>query len=199
MIKRGIVHGVGINDSEENVFWFENVDGVQKKVGCKYYTRWKGVLERCFCPKLKKDHPTYNDCTICDDWKYFTKFKAWMMTQDWEGKQLDKDLLFKGNKHYSPETCVFIDQRVNKFVTDGAGARGEYMIGVFWHKRDCKFVAKCCNPFTGKRDHLGYHTTELAAHLAWKTRKHELACQLADSEYVTDERVAQSLRTWYLL
>ena len=123
------------------------------------------------------------------------RFRAWMETQDWEGKQLDKDILFQGNKEYSPSTCVFVDGIVNNFLLDSAAIRGDWPIGVCWNERDQKFQSNCCNPFTKKREHLGLFHCPNQAHLAWKKRKHELACQLADVQ--TDERVAEALRARY--
>jgi hypothetical protein len=121
-----------------------------------------------------------------------------MESQDWEGKQLDKDLLGAENKEYGPNNCVFVPQIVNSFLIGRCNGCGEFPLGVTSNKKVRKFIAQCWNPFTTKREHLGYFDCPNQAHLAWKRRKHELACQLADSEHVTDERVAQALRTRYL-
>jgi hypothetical protein len=121
-----------------------------------------------------------------------------MEQQDWENKELDKDLLKVGNKEYNPENCVFVTKIVNTFLIDCGKARGEFPLGVTFNKKDMKFRASCRNPFTGKQEYLGSFDDPIKAHLVWKKRKHELAYQLADSEYVTDERVAQALRTRYL-
>ena len=191
-----LVFGVGINDADYNVCEHYIVDGKDKIVWvCPFYQTWKSMLKRCYS---EKEYPTYKGCSVCDEWLIFSNFKRWMEQQDWQGKQLDKDLLIEGNKVYSPETCIFVDQVINKFVTDSGAARGEYMIGVYWRKHVGKFVSQCSNPFTCKREHLGYFTDELTAHLVWKARKHELACQLADSQYCTDPRLAEVLRTRYL-
>ena len=69
------------------------------------------------------------------------------------------------------------------------------MIGVCWHKRDCKFMSNCRNPFTKKREHLGLFECEREAHQAWLTRKLELAKELAEIQ--TDPRVAESLINRY--
>ena len=60
-----------------------------------------------------------------------------------------------------------------------------------WRERDQKFAANCNNPFTKKREHLGYFTDAVEAHNAWLTRKLELAKLLAESE--ADLRVAKAL------
>ena len=196
--KDKLVHGWGINDSDGYVIRSERINGKRKQVWrCPYYDRWYKMVTRCYSPKLQTKFQTYKGCSVCDEWKYFSNFKKWMMTQDWEGKDLDKDFLVKGNKKYSPETCVFMHHRVNSFVTDSGVARGECLIGASWKTQSGKFVARCKNPFTSKEEHLGYFTCETEAHLAWKKHKHEMSCQLADSEYVTDERVRIALRNWY--
>ena len=182
------MRGIGINDANYHVH----------KIGstlCHYYDTWSGMLRRAYNDEYKKKYPTYEGVTVCEEWHSFMNFRSWMVEQDWNGKHLDKDILVKGNKIYSPDTCVFVDAVVNIFITDSAAARGEYPIGVSWHKRDCVFQGYCNNPFTKKIEHLGYFDCPNQAHLAWKTRKHELSCQLADLQ--KDERVANALRTRY--
>jgi hypothetical protein len=121
-----------------------------------------------------------------------------MKNQNWERKVLDKDLLKFGNKEYSPESCVFIHGVVNRFIVDTAKEREGALIGACFNSGCNKFEGRCRNPFTGKKETLGYFDNPEDAHLAWKKRKHELAYQLADSEYVDDERVAKALRVRYL-
>lgn len=131
---------------------------------------------------------------MCDDWRLFTKFKSWVQQNEWQGNELDKDLLYTGNKEYSPEKCVFISGVVNNFMTDRSLRRGNYPIGVT--VASGKFKSRCWNPFTGMREDLGLFACENEAHNRWKRRKHELACQLADLQ--ADERVANALKVRYL-
>ena len=196
-----LICGVGVNDAEYNVYEHAIVDGKDKIVWwCPFYITWKNMLARCYSEKYQSRQPTYKGCSVCEEWLIFSNFKAWMEQQDWEGKQLDKDLLKEDNGVYCPEYCIFVDQRVNKFVTDSAAARGDYMIGVYLYtqKGGSIFLSRCSNPFTGKREHIGYFTDELQGHLAWKARKHELACMLAESELVSDPRLAEVLKTRYI-
>ena len=74
--------------------------------------------------------PTYKGCSVSEEWLRFSNFKRWMEKQDWDGKQLDKDILFEGNKVYSAETCVFVTSVVNSFTSDSGAKRGEWLIGV---------------------------------------------------------------------
>lgn len=157
---------------------------------CPFYRKWTSMLQRCFDPKLHKKRPTYAGCQVCDEWLVFSKFRQWMETQDWEGKQLDKDILFPGNKVYSPETCVFVSHRVNSFVTERNARRGQCVIGVSWLPLKQMFMASCRNEM-GKNKNLGYFSTETEAHLAWLAFKLKQAKLLAAEQ--TDPRVAKAL------
>lgn len=187
-----LVRGIGVNDANYPVHECENRKIVST---CPYYRTWTNMLNRAYNGKYKQKYPTYEGVSVCGEWHSFMRFRAWMMEQDWEGKQLDKDILFQGNKVYSPTTCVFVDRALNLFLTDRAAVRGEWPIGVYWKEQSKKFVSVCCNPFSRKQEHLGYFHCPNQAHLAWKQRKHELACQQADIQ--TDERVAEALRNRY--
>ena len=54
---------------------------------------------------------------------------------------------------YGPEVCAFVDPSLNMFTTDSAAARGEWPIGVCFHKRVKKFSATIGNPFTKKQEY----------------------------------------------
>lgn len=81
------------------------------------YNIWHKMLERCYDEKYKIKHPTYTDCTVCDEWIYFSNFKKWFDENYIEGYQLDKDILVKGNKMYSPDTCCFVPPKINSIFT----------------------------------------------------------------------------------
>ncbi len=189
--KKSLVHGVGINDAEYSIKTIIN----GKQVSCLFYTRWANMLERCYSKNYQSRYPTYNGCCVCVEWLTFSNFKRWMEKQDWQGKELDKDLLFARNKRYSPETCVFVDVSVNQFLKDRASCRGEFKTGVCYSKSRKCFISSCGNPITKKREFLGHFNTEEDAHLAWKNRKHELACQLAELQ--ADQRVINALKCRY--
>ena len=197
MKAKRLVYGVGLNDAGYVVQRFENlgyVDGKQKQKRvwiCPYYNTWKSMIKRCYSAKYQENRPTYRGCSVSTEWHTFSSFRGWMEGQGWEGKNLDKDWLFEGNKVYSPETCVFVTPLVNNFTNDTVATRGEWLIGVHWDKRDGKFIARCSNPFSGKQENLGRFDCEQEAHNAWLKRKLELAHELAAIQ--TDERVAKAL------
>lgn len=186
-----LVYGVGVNDS--NYVVRRKIDG--KHETCPYYLTWYNMLRRCYCKKELLKRPSYSGCSVSKDWLTFSKFKSWMEKQDWKGKCLDKDLLIKGNKIYSESSCIFVDRKVNMFLIDRAASRGRFMIGCYWNKESKKFQASCCNPFTKKLDYLGLFQDEMTAHLAWLSRKKELALKMADEQ--SDKKIADALRVWF--
>lgn len=201
--KEKLVSGIGINDADYSVQRFEQyTDSNGKRKSkmvwvCPFYRKWKAMIDRCYYRLGNKgrNNQTYVGCTICDEWIYFSNFKSWMEQQNWEGKQLDKDLLSGANKIYSPETCCFIPLLVNVFMTERTSNRGEYLIGVDFRKQKSKFRARCKNPYTGKSVDLGLFKSELEAHQAWLDKKIFFAKMLASE--IEDIRVAEALISKY--
>lgn len=191
--KNKLVYGVGINDADYRVVSrHSNIeDGSILVRKCPFYTRWVSMLARSYSPSLHLEHPTYAGCSVCDEWIYFSNFKSWMQSQDWQDKHLDKDLLIPGNKIYSPETCVFVESKVNNFLTESTSARGNYPIGVNLDKGTGKFKAQCYNVVTSKKEYLGLFNSPDDAHKAWLAFKLEQAKILATGQQ--DKRVAEAL------
>jgi len=162
------VHGVGVNDTSGYVS--SKVNG--KKVFCPYYDRWKGMLRRCYSASEHKRSPSYIGCSVCDEWLLFSNFKKWMATQDWQGKQLDKDLLVQGNKIYSPECCLFVSKAINSLLTGDRSNKGDNPQGVSFNKCAKEYIA---NVFTkGKQVYIGSFCTSDLAFEAYKTAKYAI-------------------------
>ena len=197
-----LVYGVAINDADYVVQRKETigyVDGKRKRKliwVCPFYKTWENMLKRCYSSSYQDRKPTYRGCSVSEEWLTFSVFKNWMEKQDWQDKQLDKDLLFEGNKIYNSDACVFVSGMVNSFTTDCTAARGEWPIGVYWNRGRSKFQSLCNNPFTAKQEHLGLFTCEQEAHKAWLKRKLELAKELAAIQ--PDSRVAEALINRYI-
>lgn len=198
---RKLVCGVGVNDADYVTQIIETTGCVNGRLKrklvwiCPFYNTWKNMIDRCFSETSRVRKPTYKDVTCCREWLVFSSFKRWMEQQDWEGKQLDKDIIFPNNKVYSPETCAFVFGVTNSFVIARGASRGEYPLGVSWNRGCKKFQAHCGNPFTKKVEYLGYFDTTEEAHEAWRKRKHQLAQLVAATE--TDVRVAEVLKKRY--
>lgn len=187
------VFGVGINDAGYSVTRTVNN---KRDWTCPYYRKWHSMLMRCYSEKYLLKRPTYRGCSVCPEWHYFMAFRAWMVQQDWEERDLEKDIINPENKVYCPEWCVFVTKVTNSFIVDNGATRGEWPIGVSWNKQNGKFLGVCRDPFTKGKTYLGYFMCPIEAHLAWKSQKHKFALQLADLQ--TDERVAEALRIRYL-
>lgn len=153
------------------------------------------MLQRCYDPSTYKRYPTYLGCSVDSDWLVFSKFRDWALTQDYQNKQLDKDLLFPNNKIYSKDTCVFISSELNMFIAAPRVSKSGLPTGVT--KDRTKFQARCNNPFTKTRVSLGSFQTKEQAHEAWKKYKHSLSLEYAKLE--SDPRIIKALSTRYLL
>lgn len=195
-VERKLICGVGINDADYTFRittkpWTD-ANGVRHKAkywSCPIYLSWKNMLMRCYSKNFQVKNPTYVGCKVCDEWLRFSNFKSWMEQQDWQDKELDKDLLVLGNKVYSPQTCMFIPKSINMFLNMNSKNRDKVPLGV--QKSGTMFVTWCRNPLTKKAGYLGLHETALEAHRVWLKRKQEFALMLADVQ--TDERLVMSL------
>jgi hypothetical protein len=147
----------------------------------KFYITWRNMIERCNSENYKQQYPSYNNCSTDEYWHNFQNFAKWYEEnynpEIMEGWHLDKDILVKGNKVYSPETCCFVPNEINSFFVKGKSRRGNCLIGVSLH-RDGKFMASC--NLNKKVKNLGYFKTELEAFQAYKYFKENLATELAD-------------------
>lgn len=180
-----LVRGVGLNDADYKISRWE---GKQVWV-CPFYMCWVNMLKRCYSLVSQKARPTYIGCSVVDEWLVFSGFKVWMEQQDWKGKHLDKDLISPGNKVYGPETCLFVDIKVNCFLIEKVKSNG-LPVGVTHSQTDGRFIAQGAGIFTGNK-HLGTFMTPEEAHQAWLSFKLEQAYILADLQ--TDERVSLAL------
>ena len=95
---------------------------------------------------------------------------------------LDKDILVKNNKIYSPNTCVFVPTNINTLFTKSNKSRGKYPIGVFFHKDANKYEAHCSIFYNGKSKlkHLGLYNTIDDAFKVYKESKEANIKQIAD-------------------
>lgn len=81
------------------------------------YKYWVCMMERGHSDIFKNKHKNYLDVTVCEEWHNFQNFSKWFYENYYEipgeKMRLDKDILIKGNKIYSPNTCVFVPNRIN--------------------------------------------------------------------------------------
>ena len=147
--QRTSVVGCGVNDA-----WYvtnPKVDG--KKVMCPTYCKWMNMLKRACGKRYKKKNPSYEEVTVCDEWLSFSNFARWFERNSVKGFDLDKDIKIKGNKVYSPVTCLFVHNSVNKLLISRSTLKGIYPDGVCIDKRTGKFRARVT--IDGVRVYLG--------------------------------------------
>ena len=89
--------------------------------GTKEYASWYGMFTRCYNEKYHVTKPSYIGCSIDVRWYNFQNFIGWFKNnfnpEYMQGWHLDKDILVKGNKIYSPETCCFVPNEINILFT----------------------------------------------------------------------------------
>ena len=161
----------------------------------KEYVAWVDVLKRCFSESFKKKNPTYKDVTCCEEWLLYENFYEWLHSQDnfdkwYNNKQwnVDKDILVKGNKLYSPETCCLVSNNVNCLFVKCVATRGDLPIGVRYNKVNKKFNVKISKHRNGKAvsEHIGVYDTSEEAFYAYKEAKESYIKQVAQEEYSLD-------------
>lgn len=173
------------------------------------YNQWSAMRKRCFLEgRDGYDKKYYGDCYCSESFKNFDKYLEWAKKQvgflcrDEKGKlwQLDKDFLFKGNKLYSEDTCVFIPQRLNKFITLRQRNRGDFPLGVVYNpqmREGNRYQVSGCFKELGLPKRLGSFPTPEIAFETYKLAKEKLAKQLANQYKGTvDERVIDMLNSF---
>ena len=172
------VYGIGITGLEST----RNEDGKM----LNSYKCWNRMLERCYSAKYQKKYPTYKGCYVSEGWLYYHNFKNWYNENYYEidGKtsHLDKDILIKGNKVYSPDTCVFVPNFINSLFIKNQKSRGDFPVGVCYHKRDKKYQANLSVFKDGKsvRKYLGSFDTANEAFEVYKQAKEDYIKEVAD-------------------
>jgi hypothetical protein len=147
------------------------------------------MIQRCYDPEFINKQLEYKDCLVCDEWLIFSNFYDWVKDQNWIGKQNDKDIIKTNNKIYSPELCIFVDQKINKLILRKRETKRTLPQGVSICGRDGMFLSQCGSH--GNNNNLGKYDTPKKAHAAYlkfkSTHVHEIALQQ------TDERLKQAL------
>lgn len=125
-----------------------------------------------------------------------------MKPQSWEGNELDKDLLQRGNNIYSKNTCIFLPAWLNTFISDNP--LGKYAKGVTYKSKSSDMVNELNKPFlarvkdrkSGCRLCLGTFETEEEAHKAWQLGKRKILKCYIEYDY-NDSRITLALKIIY--
>jgi hypothetical protein len=184
---RKLVCGVGVFDAP----YAKTRDELTRKA----YRDWNNMLQRCYGKSNFPSKPAYKECVVCEEWHSFLKFREWFDENYIEGYFLDKDVLIKGNKIYSPNTCSYIPSFINTLLVNCRSARGKHPIGV--HKQKYGFYAKLFKK--GELQYIGFYKNEEEAFLAYKKEKEKYIKEVADDYYnkgLITKRVHDALYNW---
>lgn len=92
-----------------------------RKTDRNLYTRWVGILNRCYNPNsVNYDNYGAIGVTVSEEWYNFSNFKKWFLDNVYdigdERMCVDKDILYKNNKIYSPDTCLLVPISFNSLI-----------------------------------------------------------------------------------
>lgn len=168
-----LVYGVGVIGDSYSCW-----DGSKIR---KEYGLWSSMLERCYSPKSHKSRETYIGCTVSENFKSYTYFYEWCNRQvgfSENNFELDKDLLSGVSKYYSEGTCVFLPQEINVALIKQTKKRGDFPVGVTYHKNTGNFVAQLST--SNGRKHVGAFNNVIDAFAAYKKAKETYLVELAE-------------------
>lgn len=161
------------------------------------YDLWSRMMNRCYSEKQLERQQTYKDCFVCEQWHNFQNFADWYYTSRFVGMgyELDKDIVNKGNKEYSPENCRLVPKRINTLLNNCKASRGDYPIGVSYSKNEKKFHAQV--RVKNDRKSLGYFKNEHDAFEAYKRAKEAYVKEVAvEYKGIIDADVYEGLMEW---
>ncbi len=205
MGKKGykLVRGIGINDADYDVgkFTYREDGSRYKSWECPFYRDWANMLTRCTSEEGKYSYeysPNHNSqyikCSCHPDWLYFSKFRAWAVTQDWVGNHLDKDLIGDGT-YYSPDTCAYVPPIINSSINRGNGSKRNLAFGVAYSSSKKNPFQSSVNSLCAIVRPIKIFATELEAHKYWIEGKIEALNSLVEEyQYLSDKRILDGLR-----
>lgn len=194
-----------LKDSEVHDTHKYGVMDIPKSVGrggrCDpLYKKWNGMMQRCYNPKNKINNPAYEACTSSETFRHFSKFKSWYYSQigcEQEDWHLDKDILIKGNKVYSEDTCCIVPPEINCALLNNKKARGAFPQGVIYNSTKTRYRARIQRGY--KWESLGTYDTPEEAFYAYKPVKEAHIKSLAEKwKDKIDPRVYESLMNWVI-
>ena len=148
----------------------------------KEYKIWYNMLTRCYDPNFHEKESTYKGCEVENYLLNFQNMCEWLNDNYYEvpGERmhLDKDILCKGNKVYSRETCIFVPHRINNLFVKSDKARGNDPIGVD-QLLSGSYQVRCSDRY-GKRIYLGVYSTKEEAFRVYKEYKEKVIKEVID-------------------
>lgn len=147
------------------------------------YSLWRGMIYRCYDERSlsRAKNESYNYCKVHKDWHNFSNFYKWASLHYKEGLELDKDLLIKGNKVYSEDTCVFLTPRLNKIMLNNSKGRGTTPLGSSFEADTQSYRVRYSAE--GKDKHVGRFDCPIEAFNAYKEVKEKHIQAMATEDY----------------
>lgn len=192
------VCGVGFMGVGEYTGTYRNGEG--KKTNTPAYEVWRGILRRCYDEKWLSSPRgnSYRGCSMDNRWHNFQNFAEWFYNHKYYnvGWHVDKDIIFRDNRIYGPDTCTLIPHQINVLTTNSKAARGKYPIGVYFKKDIGKFRSQIAK-FDQNQKLLVESNDPHVCFLAYKAAKEEYMAEVAMLwEGKIDQRVVDSLKNW---
>lgn len=157
-------------------------NSLRKKLNNHAYKTWVNMFEKCYSEKYQEKNPYYKGCKVAEIWHDYSNFYKWYNENYYEVKnekmQLDKDIVVKGNRIYSPETCVFVPSHINSLIANSKRTRGNYPVGVTYRPERHRFVARIS--MDNKISNIGSFATANEAFNAYKVVKEKHIQEIAD-------------------
>jgi hypothetical protein len=161
----------------------------------KEYIAWINIFKRCYDEERRDENFSYKDCTVDERWHNFQNFAQWFEENYRRNQKIDKDILVKGNKVYSPETCRFVPIEINNLFTNRKRNRGEYPIGVTFCIKSGKYIAQIQK--YSKTIYLGQFDNPEDAFLKYKIEKELWIKEVANQHRQNiDEDLLESMLNW---
>ena len=186
-----LVYGIGVNDRKYPAKVNHTI--------LKEYDVWQSLLARCHSTITQRKYPTYVGCSVSENFKSYSYFYEWCQNQIGfyqEKPHLDKDLLSKGNKIYSKDTCLFLPRELNNLITLRRADRGNLPLGVTNYQG--KFIAQCSTKRASQ--HIGIFNTAEEAFNAYKQVKEAfIKAQAAKWKAFIDPRAYEALMAYTIL
>ena len=146
------------------------------------YPTWFNMIKRCY-GKIIKSNESYFGCTVTDEWHNFQNFAKWFDEHYYECNEtltIDKDILVKDNKIYSPQTCLLVPKTLNLIFVNLRSRKNNLPTGVSIGRKGNRFkyqvfLSTCADKSTKHNPsiYLGLFNRSDEAFLAYKQAKEQ--------------------------
>lgn len=154
----------------------------------KVYNTWIKMLTRCY--ENGTGHKNYMDKYVDEKWHNYQTFASWAVNQIGcnNGCQLDKDILVKGNKVYSEDTCCFVPASVNSLIIKSENVTGHLnRFGTYYFSVQDSNGESLTESFKSLKEGQDWY----------KVNKERIIKEVADKhKNVLDSRVYDALYSW---